>query len=325
MANESMCHSSNLYLNVRQPAQILKVVDPPTQKEYIINLTRFDDEKDRKCDDIKLLSPNIWYPAKIRPFDLSRFDDCSPNSTSSTRLPHIVMKYPDILRWKLAMDYAQRGSPELPKDFFIDRARNLPRFQDYDRYIPLFVGFGVMGLVYGGLHCVAWNAPFTSSVERVLWRLSSITIAATGVLVACLFTWTKLPPFWQEPGRVYDIWGDLAIKPWVKWCMGAKIAFSVEDFIEGQPFYRDKNNQFLRMLGKVAIRLSWIPVYSMFFSGLFFSYLLKFILDLFTVSFMVLYVLARIYLVVISFINLAHLPDSAYQLPQWSRYVPHIG
>ncbi|KAK4108127.1 hypothetical protein N656DRAFT_784667 [Canariomyces notabilis] len=39
----------------------------------------------------------------------------------------------------------------------------------------------------------------------------------------------------------------------------------------------------------------------------------------------VLYVLARVYLVVECFINLVHLPESAYKLPEWSQYVPHIG
>lgn len=37
-----------------------------------------------------------------------------------------------------------------------------------------------------------------------------------------------------------------------------------------------------------------------------------------------LYVVARAFLVVECFINLAHLPDSAFLAPQWSQYFPHI-
>ena len=37
------------------------------------------------------------------------------------------------------------------------------------------------------------------------------------------------------------------------------------------------------------------------------------------------YVAARVFLVVECFVNFAHLPESAYMTPQWSRYVPHIG
>lgn len=54
-------------------------------------------------------------------------------------------------------------------------------------------------------------------------------------------------------------------------------------------------------------------------------FLTKASLDISIASCCILYVLARLYLVVISFINLAFLPDSAYTLVQWARYVPHIG
>jgi len=37
------------------------------------------------------------------------------------------------------------------------------------------------------------------------------------------------------------------------------------------------------------------------------------------------YVMARIYLVGESFANLVHLPDEAFLMPAWSKYVPHIG
>ena len=37
------------------------------------------------------------------------------------------------------------------------------------------------------------------------------------------------------------------------------------------------------------------------------------------------YTLARGYLVVECFINLAHLPAGVYDVPQWAAYFPHIG
>lgn len=52
---------------------------------------------------------------------------------------------------------------------------------------------------------------------------------------------------------------------------------------------------------------------------------LRILYDLATGLLVVLYCLARVYLVVESFINLFHLPDSAYLLPSWSPWVPHIG
>ena len=38
----------------------------------------------------------------------------------------------------------------------------------------------------------------------------------------------------------------------------------------------------------------------------------------------VLYVAARVYLVIECFLNLKYLPEAAYVLPKWSRYFPHI-
>lgn len=54
-------------------------------------------------------------------------------------------------------------------------------------------------------------------------------------------------------------------------------------------------------------------------------WVLKIGFDIFPVSLLVFYVLFRAYLVVVCFINLAHLPDSAFLVPEWSCYVPHIG
>ncbi|KAF2244895.1 hypothetical protein BU26DRAFT_491017 [Trematosphaeria pertusa] len=41
-------------------------------------------------------------------------------------------------------------------------------------------GFTIAGIVFGGIHCAAWNFAFPSPVERLLWRISSVGTA--GVL-----------------------------------------------------------------------------------------------------------------------------------------------
>lgn len=49
------------------------------------------------------------------------------------------------------------------------------------------MAFGVAGLVYGGLHLLAWDARFASSAENVLWRCSGAVVASTGfVIIGCL-------------------------------------------------------------------------------------------------------------------------------------------
>lgn len=299
----------------------------PPQKEHVVSL-RSGNGGGGAWDGVKLLGRSIRDSTKKEPFSASRSQDSSPNSTSTTEMPHVVIQYFDIIRWQLSLGLAQHGHSMLPKDSFTDRVRNLPRFQDYDYYLPLFIGFGFVGLIYGGLHCVAWNAPFTTSIERILWRISSITIAATGVLVACVFSWTKFPPFWQEPVRTYEGIGGFSANVLfnnnvVLWCTGVELSNMLGSFVTRQPLY--KNHRLVEVLCGTALWLLRFPCILLFYLTIFLLYLLKVLFDISTVLFGVLYVLARIYLVVISFINLAHLPNSAYQLPQWSRYVPHIG
>jgi len=48
----------------------------------------------------------------------------------------------------------------------------------------------VSGLFYGLLHIAAWNAPFRSHVEQLLWRISSLTLAISGFIP--LVVWALL-------------------------------------------------------------------------------------------------------------------------------------
>lgn len=51
-------------------------------------------------------------------------------------------------------------------------------------YAWLIVGATFAGACYGGLHLTAWTNQFPSYAETVLWRAASITILATGPLLA---------------------------------------------------------------------------------------------------------------------------------------------
>ena len=45
----------------------------------------------------------------------------------------------------------------------------------------ILVDFSFAGLVYGGHHLLAWDAPFPSQLERTLWRGSGIFLASSGI------------------------------------------------------------------------------------------------------------------------------------------------
>ena len=144
----------------------------------------------------------------------------------------------------------------------IDRIRNWPEtdlnsYNKSDRVV--FSAFTLAGLLYGGFHLLAWNAPFVSSVERTLWQLSASSVAGAGpffVISCILFRWLD-----HQPEDVWDAW----------W--------------------------------------SWI---------------LRDSIKLFVYLITLLYLFARTYLVVESFLSLAYLPAAVFEQPQWTYYFPHI-
>jgi len=118
-------------------------------------------------------------------------------------------------------------------------------------------------LLYGGLHLLAWNAPFHAPIYGLLWKISGITTASLGVARLVI------------PLAMYALssCGDDSLSLW------------------------------LLFLCWFALKLIYMVMF----------------------GFALLYVLARVYLVVESFLNLAYLPDSALTTPNFSLYFPHIG
>ena len=120
-----------------------------------------------------------------------------------------------------------------------------------DLEMAAIVGFIISGFLYGGLHLLAWNAPFRSRTEEWLWRSSGISIMASGLYIIPLVLLVSVGE--SELGR---------------------------------------------------FRFYIILVLAFFLS--------------------LVYVVARVYLIVECFINLAYLHDSVYEMPSLSQYFPHI-
>lgn len=143
--------------------------------------------------------------------DVRHILNAATSDTSSTpRLPsaRLQLAHSDVRRWQLALGYGRLHS--VANGLLVDRVRNLPLLTSVctdcgDRHITFYADFGLFGLVYGGLHCVAWKAPFVSDLERVLWRVSSVAIACTTFLLVFLSVWTKFPPFWLKPAKTLDL------------------------------------------------------------------------------------------------------------------------
>lgn len=161
----------------------------------------------------------------------------------------------DILYKPVSVEPRER---EDEKSYFVwNRALNIPSSEwdtEHMGNFALVIGINLAGLIYGGLHLVAWAAPFASKTERILWRMSALDVVATGPVLTIL-----------NVGLVFAGIVHRSVEP-------------------------------------IAVN-----VLAALFPCIF-----------------VLYLISRIYLVVESFINIAHLPNQVYEQPSWSQYIPHI-
>lgn len=190
------------------------------------------------------------------------------------------------------VDYAR----ERPPRPFVDRIhdwtfRLLPRFNAYWSTIPegnveqLFEEWGIFvrvpewlalsaaAFIYGGLHSLAWNAPFHAPIYSLLWKISGITVASLSII------------------------HPLALSVLLGW----------------KRYDRRVNCPWLDKSGMGSKRSAYLCLAA---ASLAFFVMLLFAL---------LYVLARVYLVVESFHSLAYLPESVLATPNFSLYFPHIG
>ena len=170
----------------------------------------------------------------------------------------------------------------------------------------------------GGLHCAAWNAPFSSDLEVFLWRVSSVAVSATVVLMFFLFLWELSPPLDLAPFDKLPEWAgkDLGIGIPVRW---------VRRGINRLRRVPHRNCPWAPWLTGNFLYVMWFAVYLVAGIGWFTLVVVsRFCFDTFVVGFIILYFLSRAFLVVECFINLTHLPDSAFQVPKWTQYMPAI-
>jgi len=133
--------------------------------------------------------------------------------------------------------------------------------------------------LYGGLHAAAWHSFFPTEVEKWFWRVSSIVIAASGLLFAYGMVSNRL-------------WASIALSnywPSVRW------AARVLEWM-------------MRLLGinsRTFKPRTWFGV-------------------IVYISLGACCVIARLCLVVESFISLRKVPVEVYQTPDWTQWIPHL-
>jgi len=153
-----------------------------------------------------------------------------------------------------------------------------------DRLVPTILI--VSGIVYGGLHALAWNAPFRNSTEQLLWRISSITIMGYGPIFYLIVQAFVEMPFQSEDQA------DMFFAHWVALWTACKMLFSNPSGLSSE-------------FGGVEL---WQTPFLV----------VGFILN-------TAYALARGYLIWESYWSLFHAVPGVFLTPRWADYYPHIG
>jgi hypothetical protein len=122
----------------------------------------------------------------------------------------LTLQNSDVQRWILGADLLRRYKDVDLKSAVVHSVRDLPLIdidlEDLD--LSFLLAFNASGILYGGLHALAWNSTFRRTWQRDYWRLSSI-------LVMSFFPACTLVLFVERMLLHYQNTPTLS-KPWVK-------------------------------------------------------------------------------------------------------------
>ena len=211
----------------------------------------------------------------------------------------------DVRRWRLAREAMNRYGVRKPdKDLDLVTVKPIAEHMDQSNdpdetsaTWPL-LGFSSVAAVYGGLHALAWDAPFPSYREMVLWRVSALLIASPavfGVLMLLLYYSARAAAFVLRSSCLKLV---PAAKP-RQTQHPEPLAVKEETSLESTAHAKKIKISILRSLGDVILYLA-------------------------SAAFCFLYFPARGYLLYESFRTVFFLPPEAYKATLWTQYLPHI-
>lgn len=197
----------------------------------------------------------------------------------------------------------QRRLKRTMRNTLVDRVTNFPRRRhdsvpQEQHAFKTHLGISLTGFMYGGLHMLAWDASFTSGAEAALWKLASISLACSGLLV----------PVAHAEGVILN-----AVKPWLMMDEEDRDAEEAEHLAEKEARMGRRKHGWRRY---------WWKIYKWCF--LWMIEVIRVVKVVGVVVVGCIYLGLRFFIFVECLANLSHLPPSAYDVVRWSQYVPHI-
>ena len=141
--------------------------------------------------------------------------------------------------------------------------------------------------LYGGLHAAAWKSFFPSKSEKWLWRISALIIAISGIVAAIGLL------FWNARVSVDAQTMRISMDRSERTSLWHIVFLSPLDW---------RKHPILFTLRRIFALIIYCCC----------------------VIFFLIYVFARLFLIIEAFISLRKLPIEAYQTPEWTQWIPHI-
>ncbi|CAN8105539.1 unnamed protein product [Discula destructiva] len=193
----------------------------------------------------------------------------------------------------------QRKLKHTLRDTLVDRVPNFPRHRAHapgatlhkPNTIRTHIGIALTGFLYGGLHLLAWDSSFITTVEQTVWRIAALSLAASGLFV----------PVAHAEGFLRDV-----ARPWLE--------MDEEDRDAEEAAHLESKKETMG-------RSTW-KVYRWFFSWMIEVMRVGLVVGVALVGGV--YFGLRLFIMVEALLGLGHLPPSAYEVVRWSTYVPHI-
>ena len=171
----------------------------------------------------------------------------------------------------------------------------IPNWPFSETYGPTFagkkslhIGVALSSLLYGGLHLLAWPAHFSTMQQALAWRISGVAIisGSPALVIYAMLGWI------YKPDDMHTTWKH-STSNWMKALEKLRRVISrwwqrCEE--KGEAFWFGASSIVILVLS----------------------------------TFCLLYVVARVYLIVEAFISLGQCPEQVYMEPEWSRYFPHF-
>ncbi|KAK0736188.1 hypothetical protein B0T21DRAFT_366457 [Apiosordaria backusii] len=158
---------------------------------------------------------------------------------------------------------------------------------------PSLIVFLACGVAYGGIHAAAWNNYYSTIYEEMMWKTSCICVASYSAAIGFLATGL----FWMEHN--YE----------------KKYGYENYESLEQREAEMRTSTTLVRFRNIIR---SFSPHSMSYRPWLFWPGAV--LLGTATL----LYLAARVLLVVEGFISLRDVPLSVYQTPDWTRYLPHL-